>query len=279
MKPRSFEGGADLLGTHCEGPYLHPSKKGAHNDANFFVPADMSLAKLYGADNLESSVKMITLAPELPGSITMIGQLQEDYPHVSVSLGHSSASYEEGKAALQAGANALTHVFNAMSPLHHRTPGLVGLMATGDCYYSIIPDGIHLHPSMVRLALRADPSKCIIITDSIELAGLSDGLHSGNGQIPHQQRKVGNKVTIEGTDTLIGSCCSVDECVQNMVGMTDCNLAEAVRCVTENVANMMGENKRGFLEPGRRADFAIMDENGVVQETWMNGRKVWSNYQ
>lgn len=174
------------------------------------------------------------------------------------------------------GATALTHVFNAMAPLHHREPGLAGLMASGRCFYSVIPDGIHLHPATLAMAFRTDPSKCILITDSTELASLPDGVHPGHGQIPHQQRKVGNRVTIEGTETLIGSCCTLDECVRNMVEMADCTLAEAVRCVTENVAAMMHESKRGMLEFGRRADFVILDGLGNVQETWIGGEKVWT---
>ena len=163
-----------------------------------------------------------------------------------------------------------------MAPLHHREPGLAGLVTSGQCFYSVIPDGIHLHPATLAMAFRADPAKCILITDSIELAKLPDGVHPGHGQIPHPQRKVGNRVTIEGTNTLIGSCCTLDECMRNMVGMTNCSLAEAVRCVTENVAAMMGEGKRGMLEFGRKADFAILDSQGNVKETWIGGQKVWT---
>ena len=235
----------------------------------------MSPSELYGDNSLRDAVKLITLAPELPGSAALIGQLQEGYPHIVISLGHSSATYEDGRAALQLGARALTHVFNAMNPLHHRLPGLAGLMGTGECHYSIIPDGIHLHPSVVTLCMRTDPRKCVLITDSIELAGLPDGVHPGHGQIPQRQLKQGNRVTIEGTDTLIGSCCTLDECVRNAVAFTGCGLAEAVQCVTENIADMMGETKRGKLEPGRRADFAVLDPEGNVLETWIKGRRVW----
>lgn len=236
----------------------------------------MSPSKLYGHENLEHVVKLITLAPELPGSTALIGQLQEEYPHIVVSQGHSAATYEEGLVALQLGARALTHVFNAMSPLHHRGPGLAGLMATGKCYFSVIPDGIHLHPAVLTLCMRAEPRRCVFITDSIELAGLPDGVHPGHGQISQRQYKQGNRVTIEGTDTLIGSCCSLDECVRNAVAFTRCNLAEAVQCVTENIADMMGDSKRGRLEPGRRADFVVLDQEGHVQETWMGGSMVWT---
>lgn len=254
---------------------MNASEKGAHNAAYLLDPTQISLAQLYGTDNLDTVVRMITLAPELPGATALIGQLQEEHPHIVVSLGHSTAKYEEGLAALQLGARALTHVFNAMAPFEHRNPGLAGLMSTGRCYYSIIPDGIHLHPSVVTLCLRADPRKCVFITDSTEIAGLPDGVHPGHGQISGQQVKQGNRVTIEGTDTLIGSCCTLDECVRNAVAFTGCNLAEAVQCVTENVADMMGESKRGRLENGRRADFVIMNVDGEVSETWMEGRKVW----
>lgn len=155
-------------------------------------------------------------------------------------------------------------------------------MGTDQCYYSVIPDGIHLHPATLTLAYRANPSKCILITDSIELAGLPDGIYPGNAQIDSQQRKVGNKVTKVGSaatpaeETLIGSCTTLDHCVRNLVNFSGCNLAEAVRCVTENVANLMGERKRGILEPGRRADFAILNRDGEILETWLGGVKVWS---
>ena len=277
LKPRTFVSGADLLGAHVEGPYITASKKGAHNASYLVDPSQMSPADLYGADNLKNAVRLITLAPELPGGTALIGQLQEEYPHIVVSLGHSAATYEEGLAALQLGAGALTHVFNAMNPLHHRLPGLAGLMSTDKCHYSIIPDGIHLHPSVVTLCMRTSSRKCIFITDSIELAGLPDGVHPGHGQIPQQQLKQGNKVTIDGTDTLIGSCCTLDECVRNAMAFTGCNLAEAVQCVTENIADMMSESKRGKLELGRRADFAILDGHGRVLETWIAGKKVWES--
>ena len=277
LTPSSFSavGGADLLGAHVEGPYLHPSKKGAHNDAYFQQPTDINPSQLYGDSNLRSTIKMITLAPELPGSVAMIGSLLEDHPELVISLGHSAASYDDGSAAVDMGAKMLTHTFNAMTPLHHRDPGLAGLMTSGLVWYSIIPDGIHLHPSILTLALRANPNKCILITDNIEMAGLPDGVYPPNGQITHRQRKVGNKVVIDGTDTLIGSCCMLDECVRNMMRLAHCSLAEAIKCVTENIADLMGESKRGALEAGRRADFAILNPEGFVEETWMAGNLVW----
>ena len=277
LQPRSFPHGADLLGAHVEGPFLAPAKKGAHDSSFFQSPTDVSPSKIYGDTNLTESIKMITLAPELPGSVTLIGHLQETYPHITVSMGHSSGTYTDGLAAIDVGAKALTHTFNAMPPLHHRDPGLAGLISSGKLWYSVIADGIHVHPSLLTTCLRTNPQKCILITDSIELAGLPDGLHRGHGQIKGLQRKTGNRVTLEGTDTLVGSCITLDECVRNMVGFTGCGIAEAVRCVTENVAELMGEScrGRGMLEAGRRADLVVLGAEGWVRETWILGRRVW----
>ena len=234
-------------------------------------PMSMSAENVYGTSNLMTTVKMVTIAPELEGSSKLIRQLTASLG-ISVSLGHSAADYSSGIAALKAGAKALTHVFNAMNPLNHRKPGLAGLIASPEApYYSIIPDGIHLHPATVSLAFRANPEKCTLITDSIEMAGMSDGVYPGHAQIPHPQRKLGNKVTIDGTDTLIGSCISLDECVRNLRKYSGCSLAESVRCVTENIANLMGLEDRGSLELGRRADLVILDGEGFVQQTWIRG--------
>lgn len=248
------------------------------------MPTDASLmqfpdsthaAAIYGCENLGSSVKMVTLAPELPGSLEAVKSLVQDHG-IIVALGHSAADFDTGLNALEAGASTLTHVFNAMNPLHHRTPGLAGLITSPKApYFSIIPDGIHLHPAIVSMAYRANPGKCILITDSIEMAGMPDGQYPGHAQIPHIQRKKGNRVTINGTDTLIGSCIGLDECVRNLSRYSGCSLAEAIQCVTENIANLMGLRDRGILAAGRRADLVVLDMDGHVQEVWIEGRQVY----
>ncbi|KAL9584340.1 MAG: hypothetical protein Q9212_002181 [Teloschistes hypoglaucus] len=238
------------------------------------IPSHSSIEEVYGDEESASAIKLITIAPELDGSIERIKELEER--NIRVSLGHSAADFDSGMAALKAGGKSLTHVFNAMNPLHHRIPGLAGLIASGECpYYSVIADGIHLHAATLAMAYRANPPKCILITDSVEMAGLPDGLYPGHAQIPHQQRKTGNKVTIEGTDTLIGSCCSIDECVRNLVQWSGCSLAQAVRCATENIANMMEIGDRGMINEGRRADFVLLDDTGQVLETWIRGTQIY----
>ena len=170
-----------------------------------------------------------------------------------------------------------------MAPLHHRDPGLAGLVTAAPStsttvqspYFSIITDGNHLHPSIATLLFRANPSKCIIITDSIELAGLPDGTYPGHAQIPFKQTKLGSRVVIEGSETLIGGCAGLGECVRNLMLWSGCSVAEAVRCATENVADFIGDKERGRLEGGRRADFVVVGEGGEVVGTFVGGRKVW----
>jgi len=199
-----------------------------------------------------------------------------------------------------------------MNPLHHREPGLVGLIAGplagreveteqtegGDAqvkadrgaeapYFSIIADGIHLHPAAVAFAYRANPRRAMLITDATELAGCPDGLYPGNAQNSGQHRKVGGRVTLATTspnninttsaeeETLIGSAAGLDTCVRNLMSSAGCTLAEAVRCVTENVADFMGVKDRGRLEEGCRADFVVLGDEGEVLQTWIAGEKAW----
>ncbi|KAK5136322.1 hypothetical protein LTR08_003695 [Meristemomyces frigidus] len=277
LHPRPIAGGASLLGAHAEGPYLHPSKKGAHNSSLFHQPFTPP-TNIYGeAASSNATLKLVTLAPELEGTHHLISSLTSN--NIRVSLGHSTATYDQGLAALHAGATCLTHTLNAMPPLHHRDPGLAGLVtAPSDPYFSIIADGNHLHPSIATLLFRANPAKCILITDSIELAGLPDGTYPGHAQIPSAQTKTGTRVTVEGTETLVGGCASLAQCVRNLREWSGCGIADAVRCVTENVAGFMGEGSRGELVAGRRADFVVLEEGGGglgVRETWVGGRKVW----
>ncbi|RDW75576.1 hypothetical protein BP5796_06397 [Coleophoma crateriformis] len=276
LQPSSKPDAASVLGAHVEGPYLQPTKKGAHDAANMHLPSSKPPEVVYGRENLSEAVKIVTLAPELAGATQLIKALTTEYG-IAVSMGHSAATYGQGQEGMKAGATLLTHTFNAMNPLHHREPGLVGLISNSPAqcpYYSIIADSIHLHPNIVSLAYRTSPTKCILITDSIELSGLPDGIHPGHSQIPFNQLKEGNKVTIENTDTLVGTCIGLDECVRNLMTWAELGVEQAVRCVTENVAQAMGLSDRGKLEVGRRADFVVLEERCLVKETWVLGRKV-----
>lgn len=248
-------------------------------------------------------IKYITIAPELDGALDMIRDIRTSFPHIVVSIGHSTASYETGMQAIEAGATTLTHIFNAMNPLHHRDPGLAGTIgmpmsmaetveestdvnpATATSlvspYFSMIPDLVHLHPAIMRICYHSNPSQCILITDSIELAGLPDGIYPPNGQITYAQRKQGNRATNVADlskgekETLIGSCITLPEGVRNMREATGVGLAEAVRCASSNIADLMHDDSRGKLIAGRRADFVVSDKGGHVKQTWIGGRLVF----
>lgn len=283
LTPRAHPSAASLLGCHAEGPFLHPSKHGAH-DPELFQEPSTSLTSVYGPHL--SNLKLVTVAPELDLSSPLIGTLTSQ--SIRVSLGHSSATFEQGKKALNFGANCLTHTMNCMNPLHQRNPGLVGLITLPEegeveeggvnvkpPFFSILADGVHIDPTVATLLYRAAPQRAILISDSIELAGLPDGTYPGNAQIQGNQVKNGALATIEGTETLIGAVSTVDEGVKNLIKWSGCNVAEAVRCVTENVADMMGIMDRGVLVEGRRGDFVVLDDEGTVLETWVAGKQVW----
>lgn len=268
-----------MLGAHAEGPYLHPSKHGAHN-ASLFESCSTPPGEIYGEAALSNeTLKLVTIAPDLDEMEQLIGTLVHN--GTRISLGHSSASYQQGLAACKAGASCLTHTLNAMAPLHHRDPGLAGLVTARTCnmkaspYFSIISDGYHLHPSVAAMLAKSSPDKCIVITDSIELAGMPDGTYPGHSQIPFNQTKKGSKVVIEGTETLVGGCAGLDECVRNLMTWSGWDVAMVVRTVTENVVNFMGDQQRGKLEPGRKADFVVLDDELRILQTWIDGRKVW----
>ncbi|KAF2017133.1 carbohydrate esterase family 9 protein [Aaosphaeria arxii CBS 175.79] len=281
LKPRDIPNAASLLGAHVEGPFLHPTKKGAHN-ASLFQDCSASASSIYGLSNLQDSVKLITAAPELPQSGEFFRSLSSQ--GIRVSMGHSNATYEEGLSGLFAGATCLTHTLNGMSGFTSRAPGLAGLTALPSTnnpappYYTIIPDGEHLHPATVSHLYRTNTKKAILITDSIELADLPDGTYPGHAQIPFEQTKKGTRATIAGTDTLIGGCIPLQQGVRNLMEWSGCGLAEAVGTVTENIASFMGidgKGGRGVLKEGRRADLCVLNETGEVLQTWVKGVKVW----
>jgi N-acetylglucosamine-6-phosphate deacetylase len=279
LQPREFTSAASFLGVHAEGPYLDRSKPGAH-DPELFLNTFSVHESPYGQyANDNSIIKLVTVAPELPYSDKMIENFVSK--NIRVSLGHSSATFDQGLAALKAGASCLTHTMNCMAPVHQRSPGLVGLVSLPTAssplppYYTILCDGVHLHSSIASLLFRAHPKRAIIVSDSVELAGLPDGLYAGNGQIHHKQRKSGKRVTIDETDVLVGSSSTVAEGVKNIIKWSGCDVAEAVRTVTENVVDLMGVKDRGMLEQGRRADFVVLDDAGDVKETWIAGVQVW----
>jgi N-acetylglucosamine-6-phosphate deacetylase len=205
---------------------------------------------------------MVTLAPELPGALSTITGLKQR--NIIASLGHSASTYEEAQDAVTAGATMITHLFNAMNPLHHRNPGMFGLLGqaptphTQKPYFGIIADGIHLHSSAVNIAWNAHPEGLILVTDAMPLVGLPDGVYDWtNGD---SIRKSGHVLTLEGSSRLAGSSITLIECVNNFLEWSGVSIAQALGTITSTPARMLGINHKGFLEARADADLVVLQE-------------------
>jgi N-acetylglucosamine-6-phosphate deacetylase len=284
--------GAESLGAHIEGPFLNPSKNGIHTPEVLISASSYAdLEACYGAPNLSPShIKMITAAPEVGNMTALIPEIVAR--DIIFSIGHSEATYEDASAAVAQGARMITHLFNAMRPLHHRNPGIFGVLgqpspsATAGPdprpYFGIIADGIHLHPSSITIAYNAHPSGMILVTDAMHLVGLPDGTYSwSNGE---RIVKRGAKLTLEGSDKIAGSSISLVECVNNFLNWSGASVPEALRAVTGTPARMLGlEGVKGSLEGEADADLVVFGEAEregggkelVVDQVWKFGSKVF----
>lgn len=268
LQPRKFVQGATILGVHLEGPFLSPEKNGAHNK-ELILPLEYSLEECYGDLN---GVKLVTLAPEIPGALKAINFLKS--LGIVVSAGHSKATYDEMRNAVHAGVSVATHLFNAMSPLNHRTPGIVEAVLTSDTMaYSIIADGVHVHPAMIHLAWKTHPKGLFLVTDAIEALGLPMGVyHLGNMKV-----EVNHEAAyILGTKTIAGSVLSMDKAVQFFRKSTECSLVDALEAASLKPAQVLGiQESKGHLNEGADADFNLLDDNLDVQACVISGRLAW----
>lgn len=260
--------GARPLGLHLEGPLLSPARKGAHR-LEWIEAAEPSLLERFAASDL---VKIVTLAPERPGVLPAIGRLRD--AGIVVSLGHTDATIDEFRAGVDAGAAMATHLFNAMSPFHHRAPGVIGAALIDDrITVGLIPDGIHCHPAALQLAVRAKGNEQIaIVTDMMAAAGMPPGTYGLMGQ----------QVTVDGQSarlaggTLAGSIILMDAAVRNVVRWTEATSAQALAMASEVPARVLGLARTGRLAVGNDADIAIFDESLRVQETIIGGQTVYA---
>lgn len=268
--------GAGILGVHVEGPFISPSKKGAHpeNCIRKFDQGFKSVIDMYAdLDN----VCMITLAPEIPNSISVIEELCKR--NIIVSLGHSIANLSEGEKAVKHGASFITHLFNAMLPFHHRDPGLVGLLTSDQIppgkivHFGIIADRIHTHPAALRIAYRTHPQGLVLVTDAISALGLKEGIHQ-LGQYEIEIRE--ESAYIAGTNTLCGSIVEMPKCVKYFKEATGCTMVEALEAATLHPARALGiDMSKGVLNFGADADFILLDETLEPLSTWISGECVY----
>jgi N-acetylglucosamine-6-phosphate deacetylase len=259
--------GARMLGAHLEGPFLSPLRKGAHDPANL-LSIDLGLIKALAGTGL---VRMMTLAPELPRAREAIRLLLEN--GVVPCAGHTDATYEELTCAVDVGLRTGTHLYNAMSPLEHRTPGAVGaLLSDGRTRVGIIADGIHVHEAALEIAYRQKgPDALALISDAMEAAGMPDGEYELGGRTVRLE--AGAVRLPDGT--LAGSVLTMDAALRNAARFLDIPLHEALCMTTSTPAAILGLPAKGRITPGADADLIVLSAEGEVRETLVAGRTVY----
>lgn len=259
--------GAALCGVNLEGPFLSHAKKGAQN-GDWLRNPDPDLLRRLLAES-KGLVKLVSVAPELPGAMEFIEAVEES---VTVSLAHTTADYDTAMEAFRLGARQVTHLFNAMPPFSHRAPGVIGAaLDTPGCNVELICDGVHIHPAVVRAAFKMFGAKrVILISDTMRAAGMPDGQYTLGGQ----EVTVKGKLATLADGTIAGSVTDLMGCMKTAVSF-GIPLADAVRAAAVNSAKAIGVYSRcGSLEPGKRANLVILDENLELKDVFFRGELV-----
>lgn len=255
-------GAARVLGMHLEGPYINAGKLGAQPP----YARPVSLEELQELNAL-APIRLLTLAPEVPGNMEAIEVLTA--AGFRVQIGHTLGTYEDGVQALGRGALGFTHLFNAMTPLQHRMPGMVGAALAHAQFAEIIPDLLHVHPGAIRAALRSIP--CLYcVTDSTSATGMPDGEYKLGRQAV--TKCLGGVRLADGT--LAGSTLTMDRALRNLVDVVGVELQDAARRVSTFAAEFLGLADRGRLAPGAWADVVVMDRDLRVQDVFVQGGSV-----
>ena len=271
-RPDAPDDGAEPLGLNLEGPFLADPKRGAHDPAALLSPADVETGAL---EPLLDGLRLITIAPELPGASELIAWLCGR--GVAVSLGHSAATLDVARAGYAAGATGTTHLFNAMTGLDHRAPGLALAALLDDrVHVELIADGIHVDPAMWALITRVKPAgRLVLVSDAVALAGTGDGL----GRLGSLEVEIrGERVTLAGTTTLAGSVLALDQAVRNVVA-AGLPLPAAIAAASRSPLALLGIKDRGRIAVGQRADLVELDADLAVRRvmragTWYPGTNV-----
>ena len=261
--------GAEVLGVHLEGPFINLEKRGAHAAAHVLRPDTELLAHLLDL----GPVRMVTLAPELEGAGDLVA-LASNRGAV-VSAGHSDVAFEPAYGALDGRVIGVTHLFNAMSAMHHREPGLPGAaFAHPRAVCGLISDGLHVHPEMVGLAFRMlGPDRLCLVTDAIAAAGMEEGEYRLATRTVH----VDGGVPKLGSGAIAGSVLTMREAFKNILAFTGCTVPEAARMASTSPARSIGEGRRkGRLAPGYDADVTILAPDLSVQAVWQCGVLAYS---
>jgi N-acetylglucosamine-6-phosphate deacetylase len=252
------------IGIHLEGPCISELRRGVHPRQHVCNPSVELLDRMHRASN--GALKLITIAPELPGALETIRETVAR--GITVSIGHTDGTAEDAVAAIAAGATHVTHTFNAMRPLDHRAPGVLGVALSDDRLTAeIIADGVHVDPRVVEIFLRSKgPERAVLVTDAISATGMPDGRYRlGEFEVT----VAGPRAECDGR--LAGSVLTLEQAVQNVVRFANWPLARAVRLATANPARVMGNANLGKLEAGARADITVLSKTGAVQQSFIAG--------
>ncbi|MDE3103952.1 MAG: N-acetylglucosamine-6-phosphate deacetylase [Acidobacteriota bacterium] len=263
---RQQQPGAQPLGIHLEGPFLSHAKRGVHRP-ELLQPAERTLFDRFW-QAAEGTIRLLTLAPELPGAVELAAHATA--LGVRVSLGHSNADAETTQRAIRAGASSATHTFNAMRALDHREPGILGTVLSDQALFAeLICDGVHVHPDLVRLWWRAKgPQRSILITDAMRATGMPDGTYTLAGQTVQVAH---GRATADGV--LAGSVLTLDRALTNFLRFTGATLDQAIPLLTTNPATMTGLHTAA-PQPGSPADFTVLAPDGTLQATLLRGALV-----
>ena len=263
-------GGATALGIHLEGPFVNPEKRGMVQPQSI-CPPDIDVLKRI-EDECEGTLRMMTLAPELAGMGEIVPELTGR--GVICSLGHTAATYKEACRGIEWGIRHSTHLFNAMTPVHHREPGAaLAVLLDPRCSMQLIADGAHLHPAILRAVTTiAGPGRIALITDSIRSLGLGDGTYSYLGMTYESRDGVGRNKD----GTLIGSGVPLIGHLRNMMQLAGVSFPDALAMASSTPARILGlAGRKGTIEPGRDADLAVIDDDFKVSMTVVGGEVVF----
>lgn len=262
--------GATIVGLHLEGPYINPEKRGAQPADPIRLPDLEEMTAMVEAT--DHTLRLVTLAPELPGALELIRYLVKQ--GIVVSAGHSNATYQEMVAGIQAGISRVAHLFNGMSSFNHREPGVAGAALEQDGVFTeIVLDGFHVHPAAGRIALRCKGlGQLVLVSDATQAAGLGDGIYIRPGN-----RKIIVKdgaARLESGE-LAGSTLTLDRAVANAMTFLGLSLDQAVQMASLNAAKSLNLFSRGCLAPNCVGDVIIFDHEVRIQATFVNGQKVY----
>lgn len=265
--------GATILGAHLEGPFISPKKANAQNAEHICLP-DFNYIKKW--QHLSGDViKMVTFAPELANSLELIDHLRSN--RIVASMGHTDATFEEMQKAIDAGCTHATHLFNAMRGLHQREPGAVtAALLSPKVMTELICDGIHLHPAILKLALKLKGNENIaLVTDSMRAKCMQNGLYDLGGQ----SVTVNESVARLADGTLAGSTLKMNSAIKNFMQFTECSLFETIRMAAENPAKGLGVfDKKGSIAVSKDADLVVLDNELEVAMTIKEGQIIYDNF-